>query len=179
MLRRVEKFTVKLERYGLGGRKSRLVVWTNQLWVRERIEPAEFQQLKDEQRSRPVLIARSAPRRYWWFRDRLYWENDGLAQGEVEALLLDRERKRKRKVERAEAAANVPQETRPETREAIPDDVKMFVWQRDGGTCVRCGTNEKLEFDHIIPRAMGGSNTARNLQLLCEPCNRAKGANLT
>jgi hypothetical protein len=25
---------------------------------------------------------------------------------------------------------------------------------------------------------MGGSNTARNLQLLCETCNRAKGASI-
>jgi 5-methylcytosine-specific restriction endonuclease McrA len=63
-------------------------------------------------------------------------------------------------------------------REPIPDDVKMFVWNRDGGKCVRCGSNQNLEFDHIIPLSRGGSNTARNLQLLCERCNRSKGANL-
>jgi 5-methylcytosine-specific restriction endonuclease McrA len=63
-------------------------------------------------------------------------------------------------------------------RERIQDDVKMFVWQRDGGECVYCSSNENLEFDHIISLAMGGSNTARNLQLLCEPCNREKGARI-
>jgi 5-methylcytosine-specific restriction endonuclease McrA len=61
-------------------------------------------------------------------------------------------------------------------RTPIPDDVKVFVWQRDSGRCVRCGSNERLEFDHIIPVSLGGANTARNLQVLCEPCNRSKGA---
>jgi 5-methylcytosine-specific restriction endonuclease McrA len=50
--------------------------------------------------------------------------------------------------------------------------------QRDEGRCTSCGGNQNLEFDHIIPLSMGGSNTARNLQLLCERCNRAKGGNL-
>lgn len=60
-------------------------------------------------------------------------------------------------------------------RERIPDDVRLFVWQRDEGKCVRCGSNERIEFDHIIPVAEGGSSTERNIQLLCEPCNRSKG----
>lgn len=63
-------------------------------------------------------------------------------------------------------------------REQIPQSVRLFVWQRDQGRCVRCGSAEKLEFDHIIPVAKGGSSTERNIQLLCEPCNRAKGSSL-
>ena len=66
----------------------------------------------------------------------------------------------------------------PQQRMPIPDDVKMFVWRRDGGCCVKCGKQENLEYDHIIPVSKGGSNTARNLQLLCESCNRSKGGNL-
>jgi hypothetical protein len=63
-------------------------------------------------------------------------------------------------------------------REAIPEYVRLFVWQRDAGKCVTCGSRERLEFDHIIPLARGGSNTERNLQLLCEACNRAKAASI-
>jgi hypothetical protein len=68
----------------------------------------------------------------------------------------------------------------PESRRApIPPAVRLFVWQRDGGRCVSCGSNERLEFDHVIPLVLGGSDTERNLQLLCEVCNRQKGARLT
>lgn len=56
----------------------------------------------------------------------------------------------------------------------ITEEVMDSVWNRDGGKCVHCGSNEKLEFDHIIPFSKGGANTKRNIQLLCEPCNRSK-----
>ena len=68
-----------------------------------------------------------------------------------------------RKLERAEAS-----------RREESDGVRLFVWQRDEGKCVKCGSQERLEFDHIIPVALGGSNTERNIQLLCEICNRSK-----
>ena len=63
-------------------------------------------------------------------------------------------------------------------REPIPRDVRVFVWQRDEGRCVQCSSPENLEYDHIVPIARGGSNTERNIQLLCEPCNREKGAEI-
>jgi len=60
------------------------------------------------------------------------------------------------------------------SREPIPEDVRFAVWRRDEGKCVKCGSKENLEFDHIIPVSKGGSNTERNIQLLCERCNREK-----
>lgn len=59
-------------------------------------------------------------------------------------------------------------------RFGIPAEVRREVWRRDGGKCVQCGSRENLEYDHIIPVSKGGSNTVRNIELLCETCNRAK-----
>ena len=59
-------------------------------------------------------------------------------------------------------------------RKVIPQTIKDKVWNRDGGKCVKCGSQYHLEYDHIIPHSKGGANTYRNLQLLCEPCNRSK-----
>jgi HNH endonuclease len=63
-------------------------------------------------------------------------------------------------------------------RQAIPERVRHEVWRRDRGTCVECGSRGRLEFDHIIPVSRGGANTARNIELRCEPCNRRKGARI-
>jgi HNH endonuclease len=63
-------------------------------------------------------------------------------------------------------------------RMAIPLDVQRQVWRRDQGRCVYCSNQENLEFDHIIPVAKGGSSTVRNIQLLCQSCNRKKSAEI-
>ena len=43
--------------------------------------------------------------------------------------------------------------------------------------CAGCGTRHgKMEVDHIMPLARGGTNHRHNLQLLCRHCNRAKSA---
>jgi HNH endonuclease len=59
-------------------------------------------------------------------------------------------------------------------RDPIPEDVKLLVWARDGGSCVRCGAKADLHFDHVIPLAKGGGNTAANIQILCQRCNLRK-----
>jgi len=60
------------------------------------------------------------------------------------------------------------------TRDRIPDETQIFVWNRDGGSCVKCGSRENIAYDHIIPHSLGGSNSRRNLQLLCDSCNLKK-----
>lgn len=63
-------------------------------------------------------------------------------------------------------------------RSAIPERVRNEVWRRDQGRCVDCGGRDRLELDHIIPWSKRGSDTARNLELRCERCNRQKGASI-
>lgn len=68
--------------------------------------------------------------------------------------------------------------TEDRQRTQIPQSIRHEVWRRDQGKCIMCGSQINLEFDHIIPFSKGGSNTARNIQILCEKCNRKKHANL-
>ncbi|MGP0018730.1 MAG: HNH endonuclease [Candidatus Sulfotelmatobacter sp.] len=57
----------------------------------------------------------------------------------------------------------------------IPSAVKVEVWKRDKGSCVKCGAKENLHFDHIIPYSQGGSSKdAKNVQILCSKHNLQK-----
>jgi 5-methylcytosine-specific restriction endonuclease McrA len=56
----------------------------------------------------------------------------------------------------------------------IPAEVKRIVWTRDHGRCVICGSNRKLHWDHDIPFRKGGSNSEKNIRILCEKCNLQK-----
>lgn len=67
---------------------------------------------------------------------------------------------------------NVEEEKKKSRR--ISQRVKNEVWRRDNGKCADCGSRINLEYGHIIPFSKGGSNTARNIELLCEKCNRKK-----
>lgn len=44
------------------------------------------------------------------------------------------------------------------------------------GKCLRCGLEEDLTIDHVIPLSMGGTNHISNIQPLCKFCNCMKGA---
>ena len=70
------------------------------------------------------------------------------------------------------------EDDKPKRSRRISQSVKDKVWNRDGGKCVLCGSNENIEFDHIVPFSKGGANTYRNIQILCESCNRRKSDNI-
>ncbi len=141
----------------------------------------EYARLLKWQRIEPQPLMRSDKYVWWMFRDEFFRADDDLTALEVKALLYERLDKKERRIKKALAnlaAGATPLEPPYAKREPIPEDVRVYVWRRDGGRCVKCGSQENLEFDHIIPLSKGGSNTARNIQLLCAKCNREKGADV-
>ena len=58
-----------------------------------------------------------------------------------------------------------------------PRDKRRAVGGRDGWRCYYCKTTLTLytsTLDHVVPRAMGGSNGLANLRLACDCCNKRK-----
>jgi 5-methylcytosine-specific restriction endonuclease McrA len=55
---------------------------------------------------------------------------------------------------------------------------RMNVATRDGFRCQYCGDKLplcKLTYDHVIPRAQGGTTCWENIVMACYPCNGRKG----
>jgi 5-methylcytosine-specific restriction endonuclease McrA len=146
-----------------------------------RIDSSHYHHFVAAHPQHPVPVARSGPRAWWWFEDAFYWESGGYSQRDVLALIRDRQRKAAQRLDRAHMLLNVDegkQQPPPGQRQPIPREVRRAVFERDGGQCVECGSKFDLQYDHLIPVALGGASTVDNLQLLCGECNRLKGADL-
>jgi len=126
----------------------------------------------------PVPLMETGGRGWWWYRDRFYSEDEGYEPGDVVALVAERERRRRRRLERAHAALHQEHAAEATRRDPLPREVRLVVWRRDRGRCRECGNGFDLQYDHVIPLALGGASSVENLQLLCGDCNRAKGAAL-
>jgi len=57
--------------------------------------------------------------------------------------------------------------------------VRRVIYARDGGICMKCGTqvsDKNYHVDHIIPLAKGGAEwDLDNLEMSCHLCNLQKG----
>ena len=64
----------------------------------------------------------------------------------------------------------------------IDDNVKRFVWERDGFRCRECGVAVartrgcKPQTHHIMPQKLGGSDDPSNLVTLCLPCHAGRAS---
>ncbi|MDA0269806.1 MAG: HNH endonuclease signature motif containing protein [Chloroflexi bacterium] len=125
-------------------------------------------------RGEPVDITSEAGRTLWWASDGLYWEDEGLDAEAVGLLLWDRQRRHDARLDRLRKIRAAEEAVEGGRRARIPDEVRAFVWHRDDGRCVRCGSEGDLQFDHVIPVVKGGGVAAENIQVLCGDCNRRK-----
>jgi 5-methylcytosine-specific restriction endonuclease McrA len=133
--------------------------------------------IEHDQHDRPMHLLDAGGRAYWRFEGMFYWEDERLEPGDVLALVRDRERRRARKLERAHLAMALEQEP-PSRRQPISRELRLAVFERDGGRCVECDETFDIQYDHVIPVSMGGATTLENLQLLCASCNQRKGGSL-
>jgi hypothetical protein len=63
----------------------------------------------------------------------------------------------------------------------IPRATFLRVVRRDNQFCQKCGDpvrEDQIHIDHKIPFATGGPTEESNLRVLCEKCNKKKGASL-
>ncbi len=181
LLRRAENVRVDFKAGVFSSRGSMTVTVGATVWRTVKMSSEQYRQLTESQRRHPVCILCVNERNYWYFQDRFHWENEGLQADQVHALLVTKQQRQQGRIERAQAMVamgGLPQ-PRGTRRDIIPDDVKQFVFMRDGGRCRHCSSQVELQFDHIIPVAMGGGSSPENLQVLCGPCNRRKSAGLT
>ncbi len=59
-------------------------------------------------------------------------------------------------------------------RSAGRDAFRSEVLRRDGNRCVVCGSERRLEIDHIVEFSLGGRNEPSNGVTLCHSCHRLK-----
>lgn len=64
-------------------------------------------------------------------------------------------------------------------RKQFSPELKKELHQEQRGKCMYCGRKSEIDLmdiDHKNPKSKGGSDTRRNLQLLCRTGNTRKGA---
>ncbi len=78
-----------------------------------------------------------------------------------------------------EAALDLLLAQQENRRASVPPKVKREVRARDGGKCQWpvssggvCGSEVRVEIDHVVPRGRGGPSTVENCRVLCDVHNR-------
>lgn len=62
---------------------------------------------------------------------------------------------------------------------AVSKRLRFEIMRRDENACKKCGRTPpevRLNVDHVIPVALGGSDEPNNLQTLCHDCNIGKSS---
>jgi hypothetical protein len=152
-------------------RDSRGFLWGPRIWFAgtgcppHQLRPATYLRLRAwrDRGDVPVFVARARQRQWWWWQDAFYWESGDWDAEDVAALLMMLERDDEQGIE---------WELDARLAEPIPEDVKLLVYERDGGRCLACGSDELIQYNRVVPWSMGGRDEPENIRLLCAGCNR-------
>ena len=137
-----------------------------------------FVRLAALQFERPMLVAKRDGRRWWWYLDRFWWDDEGLSARDVAALVTRGDRERTdRAAEVARTRASLFGEVPPDKEETFSPIVRFAVWCRDRGRCVDCRSLLDLEYVQIIPYSRGGSRWIKNVELRCAECRARRQRN--
>ena len=99
---------------------------------------------------------------------------DAVLAAMADAFIEKVEKRLAKKTDRPQKKPRMPKDDG-----TIPAEVRRQVWDRDGGCCSwvgpdghRCSERRYLHYDHIVPRARGGSSSVDNIRLLCSKHNQ-------
>ena len=182
MPRRVENVGVFYQRSAVGFLSGKnqvyLQVGKKRMDLPQRRSESEMAEMSARSKEMPVRYLTVGDRAYWRFADKWYTDSDGLLDTEIRAWVIAQGLRLKKRISEANTIASAGRVPDGGLREFIPVGVRHEVWERDSGQCRACGGQSDLQIDHLIPVSMGGANTVNNLQILCGPCNRTKGASI-
>jgi 5-methylcytosine-specific restriction endonuclease McrA len=182
VLKRAENVQVLIEPDAValltGKWRISLQVGKSKTYSKRRLARQEWKEMKLESDTTPVFYMKIRDRNYWRYDGKWFTDIDDLQADEVKALVTSYGLGLKKKVSEAKTRASAQRVPDGSLREFIPESVRHRVWERDGGACRQCGATSDLQYDHLIPVSMGGTNTEDNLQILCATCNRQKGASV-
>ena len=149
VLRRKRQRVEHLERRLRGTEGGRHTITTFRLHSADHFvdfSPEQFVAISRSQRTQPMLISNKHGRRWWWYRDRLWWDDARMSARELASAVLEFELDReldRHLLEKARTAA-FGIAGAPETARALPEAVQQVVWRRDRGRCFDCGSREVL-----------------------------------
>lgn len=140
-----------------------------------RLADTGYRQIVEHSSTEPIRIAQSGNRSWWIYDGSFYWESYGYPPRDIAALIRQRIRRREQQLNHARMMYDAESAPQANGRAVVTREMRQFVFGRDGGRCTQCGSTFDLQYDHVIPVALGGATTVENLQLLCSPCNQSKG----
>ena len=145
---------------------------SGKVMMKKKLKESEYESLLASQNKYPVeLVTDLETKRKWWmFKDKFYVGDLSLSPEEINALALLKQDVFTERLRRAVLLMESKEGVKLPEAKLIPEDVKVYVFDRDQGKCAKCGGFKELGFSYNIPMAKGGSNTEANVRLLCREC---------